>query len=254
MLRNVRSLVGYAIRATDGDLGRVDEFYFEDHTWTIRYLVVETGNWLSGRKVLLSPVALGEADLESRTFDANLTMQQVRESPDIDTARPISRQHEVDLHGHYAWQMYSGSGLSTGGMLTPAVSPVMFEPAEAGEDIPAQTEQDDPHLRSTRAVASYHIHATDGDLGRVADYIIDDETWQVRFLVVETGNWLSGRSVLIAPHWIKSVEWGESKVIIDLSREEIKSSPAYAPAHPVNCEYETLLHDHYGVPSESETK
>ena len=116
MLRNVNSLVGYAIRATDGDLGKVHEFYFDDQTWTIRYLVVETGTWLSGRQVLLSPAALGEPDWTSRTFAAGLTVAQVRDSPDIDTAKPVSRQHEMDLAGHYAWPMYWGSGFSAGGM------------------------------------------------------------------------------------------------------------------------------------------
>lgn len=250
MLRNVNGLVGYTIRATDGDLGAVREFYFGDQTWTIRYLVVETGSWLSGRKVLLSPAALSEADFESRTFRANLTMEQVRNSPDIDTAKPVSRQHEIDLSAHYAWPMYWGSGLSTGGMYGVAPpSPLMVEESEADEEAAVAQDHDDPRLRSTRAVTGYHIHATDGDLGRVEDYIIDDETWHVRFLVVDTGNWLPGRSVLISPHWIKSVEWEEAKVIVDLSREEIKGSPEFDPYQPVSADYEGKLHDYYGRPS-----
>ncbi|MEI6499860.1 MAG: PRC-barrel domain-containing protein, partial [Armatimonadota bacterium] len=150
MLRNVNSLVGYAIRATDGDLGKVDEFYFDDLTWTIRYLVVETGNWLSGRKVLLSPAALGETDWKSRTFAASLTTEQVRSSPDLDTAKPVSRQHELDLSGHYAWPLYWGSGLSTGGMYGASpLGPLMIEATPVPGEPPASDGEDSPSLRST---------------------------------------------------------------------------------------------------------
>lgn len=250
MLRNVNSLVGYAIRATDGDLGKVDEFYFDDQTWTIRYLVAETGTWLSGRKVLLSPAALGEPDWKSETFGANLTMEQVRSSPDLDTAKTVSRQHEVDLSGHYAWPLYWGSELSTGGVFgTVPLGPLGYEKPEAKDLASDPDRHDDPHLRSTRSVAGHHLHATDGDLGQVEDYIIDDETWRVRFLVVNTGSWLPGRSVLISPHWITSVEWGESKVIVDLSREAIKGSPQFDPLQPVSVDYEGNLHDYYGRPA-----
>jgi uncharacterized protein YrrD len=255
MLRNVNRLVGYAIRATDGDLGKVDECYFDDQTWTIRYLVVETGSWLAGRKVLLSPAALGEPDSKSRTFAANLTMEQVGNSPDLDTAKPVSRQHEMALSGHYAWPMYWGTGLSTGGMYGAApLGPMTYEKTDGGDEASAPESHDDPHLRSTRSVAGYQLHATDGDLGHVVDYIIDDETWQVRFLVVDTANWLPGRRVLISPQWIKSVEWGEAKVIVDLSREEIKGSPEFDPLQPVSVDYEGKLHDHYGRPSAPDTQ
>ena len=247
MLRNVNSLVGYAIRATDGDLWKVDEFYFDDQTWTIRYIVVETGTWLSGRKVLLSPVALGEHDWESRTFGANLTMEQVRNSPDIDTAKPVSRQHEVDLSWYYAWPMYWGSGFSMGGMYgTAPLGPLIYEKTDTKDDASAPESHDDPHLRSTRSVAGCHIDATDGEIGHVEDYIIDDQSWMLRFLVVDTGNWLPGRRVLMSPHWIRRVEWGESKVIVDLSREAIERSPEFGPLQPVSADYEGKLHDYYG--------
>lgn len=250
MLRNVNSLIGYGIRATDGDLGKVDEFYFDDQTWTIRYLVVETGTWLAGRKVLLSPVALGEPDWKSRTFGANLTIEQVLNGPELDTAKTVSRQHEMDLSEHYAWPMYWGSELSTGGVFgTVPLGPLSYEQPEAKTQAAGPQGPDDPHLRGTRSVAGHHVSATDGDLGQVEDYIIDDETWRVHFLVVNTGSWLPGRSVLISPHWIKSVEWGESKVIVDLSREEIKGSPGFEPSQPVSVDYEGKLHDYYGRPA-----
>lgn len=250
MLRNVKGLVGYAIRATDGDLGQVEECYFDDETWTVRYLVVETGTWLSGRKVLVSPTALGESDWQSRTLHTNLTTEQVRDSPDLDTAKPVSRQHETQLSGHYAWPMYWGSGFSAGGMYgTAPLGPLVDGVAEVGADGPLPESDDDPHLRSTAAITGCHVHATDGDLGHVADYIVDDESWELRFLVVETGHWLPGRSVLISPHWIESVEWGEGKVVVNLTRDEIKGSPEYDPLQPVSIDHEGKLRDYYGVPT-----
>ena len=247
MLRSVNSLVGYAIRATDGDLGKVDEFYFDDHTWTIRYVVVETGSWLSDRKVLLSPVALGEPDWESRTFGTNLTMEQVRHSPDIDTAKPISRQYEMDLAGHYAWPWYWGGGFPTGGLYGAIQSgPQMHANADTKDDASGPARHDDPHLRSTRSVTGHHVEASVGAIGHVADYVTDDLSWLLRFMVVDTGSWLPGRKVLISPSWIKSVEWSESKVIVDLSREAIKGSPEFDPLQPVSVDYEGKLHDYYG--------
>src|ERR1035437_3233704 len=112
MLRNINSLIGHKIHATDGVLGKVDEFYFGDKTWNIRYMVVETGNWLLGRKVLISPAALKAPDWDSKTFPVSLTREQVRTSPDIDTKKTVSRQHEIELQKHYAW----GGGYYAGGM------------------------------------------------------------------------------------------------------------------------------------------
>ena len=249
MLRNLNSLVGYAIHAADGDLGKVDDFYFDDQTWTIRYIVVATGSWLSGRRVLLSPVALGEHDWDARTLRANLTMEQVRNSPDIDTARPVSRQHEVELSGYYAWPMYWGSGFSMGGMYgAAALGPLMYEKVDAENDGSAPESHDDPHLRSARNVAGYHIAATDGDIGHVEDYIVDDQSWGLRFLVVTTRNWLPGRRVLISPHWIKRVDWSETKVLLDLSQEAVKGSPEFDPSQPITADYDGQLHDYYGRP------
>ena len=251
MLRSVNSLVGYAIRATDGDLGNVAEFYFDDQTWTVRYLVVETGTWLSGRQVLLSPVALGQPDWESRTFGADLTIAQVRDSPDIDTAQSVSRQHEMALSGYYAWPMYWGSQYSTGATYGATASgPQIYLKTEPEEDAAAPASHGDLHLRSTRSVTGYHIEAADGAIGHVEDFITDDQSWALRFLIGDTHNWLpGGRKVLIAPQWIKSVEWDGGKVLVDLSRAAIAGSPEFDPQQPVSVDYEGQLHDYYGRPS-----
>ncbi|MEN6546883.1 MAG: BON domain-containing protein, partial [Armatimonadia bacterium] len=207
--------------------------------------------WLSGRKVLLSPVALGEPDWESRTFSANLTIAQVRDSPDVNTAGPISRQHEMDLSGYYAWPMYWGSQYSSGTKYgTAPFGPQMYIKTESQDEGSTPESHGDPQLRSTGRITDDHVEATDGAIGHVEDCIIDDQSWMVRFLVVETHNWLpGGRRVLIAPESIMSVEWDESKVIVGLSQEAIAGSPEFDPRQPVAADYEGQLHDYYGRPS-----
>ena len=233
MQQRLNKIIGYAIRAIDGNLGKVHEFYFDDATWTIRYMVVETGNWLSGRKVLISLVALGKPDWESRTFSVNLTCDQVRKSPDIDTERPVYRQHEAELHAYYQWPLYWEGGYGGTFGITPFPlfeNPVKQEPS-------ASERKDDPHLRSTRHVTGYHIHATDGEIGHVDDLIVDDENWRISYLVVNTGNWLSGRNVLIPSAWIKSVNWADSSVFLVRSRDAVKSSPEFDPLKPILRDY-----------------
>lgn len=226
MQRSINDLIGSGMEATDGAIGKVDEFYFEDDTWTIRYLVVKTGNWLSGRKVLISPEALVKAIRKSGIFPVNLTGQQILNSPDIDTDKPVSRQQEIALHEYYPWQNYWESGFYPGGVWgvidgTPTIDRGIIEAAAI-----VKQSNDDLHLRSTHHVTGYHILAIDGEIGHVKDFIVDDETWQLLFLVVDTHNWLGGKKVLISVKHIKEVQWSNSKVFVDISTEAIKNSPA----------------------------
>jgi sporulation protein YlmC with PRC-barrel domain len=229
MQQRISTMIGYSIRATDGDLGKVNEFYFDDETWTIRYMVAETGNWLLGRKVLISLVALGKPDWESQSFSVNLTCIQVRHSPDIDTERPVSRQHEEEIHKYYDWPAYWQGGY--GGTLGITPYPLYENPPLQKPS--ASKRHDDPHLRSTRHVKGYHIHAIDGEIGHVEDFIVDDENWTLRYLVVNTGNWLPGKKVFIEPAWIKEVNWADSSVYLDRSREQVKNSPEFDSLNPM---------------------
>jgi sporulation protein YlmC with PRC-barrel domain len=245
MLRNVNNLSGYAIIAKDGELGKVSEFFFDDYTWSIRYLVVETGSWLSERKVLIPHSALGVTNWDARTFNVNLTMEQVRNSPDIETQKTVSRQHEIELLSYYALPVYWGDALYAGpaGMapLTPIIaSQTIRDNAAAAEG------HDDPNLRSTKKVTGYYIEANDGEIGHVGDFIVDDNKWNIHFLVVDTNNWLPGRKVLIMPFWIDRINWEESKVYINLSKEFIKNSPEFDPSKPIDKYYEKELLNHYG--------
>ena len=244
MLRSIESLAGYKIQAKEGNIGKVNEFLFDDETWIIRYLVVDTGSWLSGRKVLISPLdTISTPDWASRTFPVGLTKEQVKESPDINVDKPVSRQHQLDLHRHYGWPVYWPSMTPTGvPLVTPMPSQIEKEKAVATE------EKGDPHLRSTKEVAGYSINATDGEIGHVNDFIVDDELWIIRYMVVDTGNWWPGRKVLVAPGWITKVSWSDDLVDVDLSKEAIKNSQEYNPSAPINKEYEVRLYDFYGRP------
>lgn len=241
MLRSLKSLIGYNIGATDDALGKVDNFLFHDSSWIIRYLVVDTGNWLSGRKVLISPVSIEQPVTKVRLLPVNLTREQVKNSPDIDMDKPISRQAEIELYKHYDWTPY----WTGGGFAAPVIEPSSEEKEQAAV---AAKDKVDPSLRDTQEVIGYHIHATDGDIGHVEDFILDDESWIIRYFVVDTRDWLPGRSVLVSPQWIEKISWSDSKVWIDQLKDQIKNSPRYDASAPINQEYETRLYDFYGRP------
>ena len=228
-MRSVKELRGYSIRATDGEIGRVHEFLFDDLTWTIRYLVVDTGDWLPGRKVLVSPAAVDRPDAEAESLAVGLTQAQVEDSPPLEADAPVSRQIESDLHEYYGWVPYWRTGVPAAGPGPIAAAPVM---AAEGARAPEAAEEEgkppiDPHLRSTREVTGYHIEARDGDVGHVDDFVGEDDRWIIRYLVVDTGNWLPGRKVLIAPTWSEVVNWAQRIVSVDLKRETVEKSPEF---------------------------
>lgn len=260
MLRSTNDLLGYAIRATDGDIGQVDDFYFDDHTWVIRYLVVDTGTWLSHRKVLISPFAIGQPDWTIEVLPAAITKEQVMNSPDVDTEMPVSRQYEEVLHNFYGYPYYWGgaglwgmgaypepskAGLGGFGNLVssePAAPPEMQEAYAEAE----QQKHEDPHLQACNALIGYQIHATDGDIGHVQGFLVDEQTWAIRYLVVETGHWWLGHQVLVAPEWIQDVSWTDDEVMVNLTRQAIKDAPPYDPSMPLERELEVEIHNHHG--------
>ena len=242
---SVKELKGYTIGATDGDLGKLDDFYFDDESWTIRYLVAETGNWLLNRKVLISPFALGKADAARERLSVTLTKKQVEKSPSIDTDKPVSRQHEASYLDYYGYPYYWGGPYLWGPWTYPQLSGAA---QRRNEEARAKREEaNDVHLRSAHKVTGYHIEAPDGDIGHVEDFIIDGETWEIRYMVVDTQNWWPGKKVLLSPRWSDRVSWSDSKVYVDLSRETIKNGPEYHP-EALNREYEETLYDYYKRP------
>jgi hypothetical protein len=248
MLTNATHLKGLAIRATDGELGTVNQFYFDDETWAIRYLIVDTGGWLGGRRVLISPISVVQTDWEAKRLDVALTKRQVEHSPQIDTHKPVSRQHEAAYVGYYGYPYYWGGPYLWG----PAAYPAdLATPPTASTEAMAERirrESTDSHLRSSEAVTGYVIEAADGEIGHVDGFVVDDEAWAIRYIEVATRNWWPGKKVLVSPAWIERVSWTTSKVHIGLSREAIKNCPEYADSTPITREYEDRLHLHYGRP------
>ena len=223
MLRNIKDLLGFRIAAKDGDIGMVKDFYFDDETWTVRYLIVKTGAWLS-REVLISPEAVIDHSWEAGTFSVGITREQVRDSPDIDTEKPVSRQQEAELAKYYPWQSYWGTGFYAGGVWGIVEPTPRVDPRTIREVDRTSISHEDRHLRSSKKVTGYHIHAADGDFGHVNNFIFDDQTWQIAYLLVDTHNWIGGKKVLVAVKHIKQVEWENSKVVVDLTIDAIKTS------------------------------
>ena len=242
MLHKAKTLNGYRLDSLDGEIGKVKEFYFDDQHWAVRYLVVDTGNWLTSRQVLISPYALAAVNKEEQHIAIDLTKKQIEESPSLESDKPVSRQFEEDYSGYYGMPMYWGGPYMWG-----AYPDIVRDRTQWKES--AQNEKVwDAHLRSTQDVGGHHIQATDGEIGHVEDFVIDDETWAIRYLIVDTKNWWPGRKVLVSPQWIERVSWNESKVFINLSREAIKQSPEYTEESLLTRDYETALHEYYDRP------
>jgi sporulation protein YlmC with PRC-barrel domain len=249
MIQTIKNMLGFTMSAIDGEIGKVKDFYFDDETWTIRYLVVETGNWLSDRKVLISPQALLACDWENETFPVNLTKEQIKNSPDIDTDKPVSRQHEMELYAHYPWANYwgggiLGGGMGTAGMMLPISSLPMDGEGKNKENNPAAN--GNPHLRSAKNVQSYNIHALDDSIGDVEDFMVDDSNWTIHYMVVDTGKWFPGKKVIISPYLIKEINWEALEVIINASVDQVKNSPEYDDSKQLSTEYDTNLKNYYG--------
>jgi hypothetical protein len=219
MLQNINELYGKKLAASDGDIGHVKDFYFDDKIWVIRYLVADTGSWLTGRLVLLSPHAFGKFDQPEKTLHIKLVKKQIESSPSIESHKPVSRQYEIEYYRYYGWPAYWNGGAMWG----PGGYPVVMPPSK--DEMEAHLEhhhRDDKHLRSTHAVTGYHIQTVDGIIGHVSGLMVDDRSWAIRELVVETGHWYSGKEILISPSKIERISYEESKVFVNLTKADIQ--------------------------------
>jgi hypothetical protein len=252
MLRSVNSLDGFKMAAADGHIGKVKDFYFDDEAWVIRYVVVDSSAWLGEREVLISPYSIGSPDWSRLLLPIALTKEQIKNSPGIDTDKPISRQYERSHMGYYGYPYYwGGTGLwgvrnhpgteLTGFSASPdgAYQGYLRAPSDSGA-------AGDAHLRSCNAVKGYHIHATDGDIGHVQGFLADDSTWSIRYLIVDTSNWWVGHQVLVSPEWIHDVSWANCKVTVSLNRHAIRYAPAYNGEGLIDRAAEARIYNHYG--------
>jgi uncharacterized protein YrrD len=235
MLQAIKKLDHCRVIATDGQVGTVRDVYFDDERWVVRYLVVEAGSWLNARRVLISPYAVRFIDWQTRAVVVNLTRDQVKGSPHIDTDKPVSRQQEDEFNRHYGYPQYWPYSTYWAWGAVPLLVPPNQEDLEVAE-LASPVQQDggraDVHLRSSQVVIGYHTQATDAFLGHVADFLFDEETWAIRYLVADTGSWFPGKQVLVAQDAIREVNWGGQSVGIALTRHELEMSPKYDRQYP----------------------
>ena len=256
MLFNASAIKGYAIAASDGDVGKVVDILFDDAGWQIRWVVVQTGGWFADRKVLLPTSALGHADQLAQQFSVKLTTQQVKDSPDVDTALPVSRQMEADLYGHYGWVPYWGGSLFmgtygyAGGLDGFWTNEPTSDERLRTEAINARRDSYDAHLRSVNALIGYHIHATDGAIGHIEDMLIEEGDWSIHYLLVDTHNWWQGKRVLISPRTVRDVAWTHSMVNLGVDRDSVRNSPTYDPEMTIDRDYEDQFNAYYRSLSE----
>lgn len=253
---NSSELTGFDLQAGDGSIGSVVDLLFDDESWMVRWLVIDTGNWLPGRQVLLPPSSVERVETVRRQFEVQLTRKQVEQSPSLDSDSPVSRQKENEIYSHYAWRPYWTGGLGEPAVYRPIVPPLSEAGAPSRQSaavddeatsktLTQQRQHADPDLRSTGSVTGFSIYATDGAMGHVEDFIIDDSDWTIRYLVVDTVNWWPGRKVLVSPNWAVDISWDEGNVTLELTRDQIEHSPEYDPAKLVEPSYEERLHLHY---------
>ena len=228
MLRSIKQLYGDKLGASDGEIGHVKDFYFDDQNWAIRYLVANTGSWLPGRQVLLSPHSLGRLDKVGKVLRVKVTRQQIENSPSIESHRPVSRQYEEEYHRYYGWPYYWQGDALWGMTAFPIVEPAATSlPIEQALVIANYGEGADAHLRSTQAVKGYHLQASDGIIGHVCDFIFDDESWAIRQLVIKTGHRFSGPEMQIPTSKVDRISYDESTVFVNLVKEAVEQSPAH---------------------------
>ena len=247
MLRNSSDITGYSIGATDGPIGHVSDFLFDDATWRVRWLVVSTG-WLTGHKVLVPPSVLNHFSPIGHQFAARLTIQQVKDSPGIDADKPVSREMEGHLYDYYGWSPYWNSDVFLGGYgnIHAMSEEAAIQARPRDEATPyGRRYRAQSHLRSIAAVTGYHIHATDGEIGHVDDFLVEDEDWSIHYLIVDTKNWWPGKRVLISPRSARMIDWADRQVDLNVSREIVKASPEYDPLSLPDRSFQTRYTAYY---------
>ena len=231
MLKNLKDTEGFKIHAQDGEIGKVKDFLFDDHSWTIRYMVVNTGSWRFGQSVLVATDAFSKVEWDQKRFDVSITRKMIEDSPHLDEHIPISRKHEELLRTHFSWPIYWSNEAA------PITLP--FNPEETRHK-PSY----DANLESVNDIERFSIHATDGKIGKIEGFIVD-EKWVIRYFVIDSSNWLTGRKVIVSPEWINSFDNDQGIILINHTKQEIKESPEYDDKYPLEREHENELYEHY---------
>lgn len=260
---NLKGLSDCKVVASDGEIGSVTDIYFDDLHWRIRYFVVDTGDWLSpGKVVLVSPHSIGKVAKDDGVIVLDLSKEQVKRCPDIDSDKPLSRTLEEALSNQYGWPMYwlpgmdgsfialpgrhegdqDGDSSATGGDVAAG------DGAKTEEIAPTRGKAGDPNLRSVNEIRGYHIHAIDGEIGHVEDFLVEDQLWDIQYMVVDTRNWLPGKDVVVSRLWITDIGWSDRSVVVNVKKERVKTSPEYQRMAPIDRTFEEKLFAHYDLP------
>jgi hypothetical protein len=250
MSTSLEKLHGSTVVGLDGDVGTIARFLLQLNPWVVRYIVIETGSWWAGKEVLISPWSIAPGSVAGERIALSLTREQVRNSPSYDPTEALTREHEDALLGYYGYPAYWGGPLLWGPVpaATPGAPPDPGLRTGLPDSDAAAVELLDPptaDLADSQQVLGTHLHATDGDVGHVDDLLVESDTWQVRYLVIDTNNWWIGRHVLIAPEWIENFEWPDHKLRVAVDRAAIKGAPEYDPARILTRADELALYRHY---------
>lgn len=258
MLRSIKDITGYPVEAIDGKIGEVGDCLFDDDQWMLRYISVDTGKWLLGKQVLISSLHFERPEVgsEDNHFRVNLGVNRIKNAPTVDTTKSVSRKYEEEFARYYGQNVYWDGAAALGASVGPAVVPPGQNENSESESLERARHKEqienirESHLRSSNEVIGYEINCSDDEFGGLDDLILDDITWQIRFLVVDTRNWLPGRKFLIDVNWLESFDWIDQKANVGLKRSEIEGSPEYDPQRLVNKDYLDNLYDFYGRPPE----
>ncbi len=264
MLFAVTGLCGCRVEADDGHVGSVKDFLFDDQSWKVRWMVVDTGNWLPGRQVLIHPSAIAPLDLDlparrapmmslgdALVVSVRLNKQQIEASPEAREDEPVTKQMETDLYDHYGWDpSWGATNFGASAIAAPLFEPLIFSEAAARQaaDTESRRGEGDPHLRSVASVNGYHVHATDGDLGHVENFLGDDINWDICYLIVATRNWWPGKHIQLVPYAVRGIDWSEGRINVNVTRDQVKSSPAWDPLAMADQVGEQQYHRHFGWP------
>ena len=271
MLFAITGLQRCPVDGIDGRVGTVKDFLFDDQSWKIRWMVVDTGYWLSGRQILIQPSAIIPLDLapsaerglpmmswgETLAISIRLTKAQIEASPKAREDEPVTKQMEAQLYDYYGWDpLWGTTYFGPNAIVTSPAGPPIFADAAARQaaGMQARSRDGDPHLRSVVAVNGYHVHATDGDIGHVENFLADDANWDIRYLVIATRDWWPGKHVQLAPYAVKEIDWSEDRINVNVTRDQLKSSPSWDPLAMADHIGEESLHRHFGWPGYGGTR
>jgi hypothetical protein len=235
MFYEMKSFKKYSLCGLDGSIGKVKDVLFNDQKWDVRYLVADTGNWLRERQILIKPEFLASVDHDLHCITVKLTRKQIEDSPPLSSDKPVNCQYDKEYNRFFGFM----EGLNS--------LPIM----KSGKtDLDRQSEEEilederswDQHLRSLSASTGLVIEAMDGEVGSIEDFIVEDKNWNVRYLVIKTLKWWPGKKLLVSPQWITMINWGTSKLFVNINREPFKELQEYTSLDVLTRDYEIKLH------------